>query len=606
MAKSGSTSVTVTNYDTLTFYWEVLNQSPENGYTTVRWRMDLKAGSAGKIISSVAKKWSVTVNGTTYSGTNYVNIGNNETKTLASGTTTIYHIAAKTFSYSFSQQFGINFADEDIGTKTGSGSGVLDAIAITSSISGVGGYLSTKQTINVKQSSTSYTHSIKAICGTSTLYISGNGTTSTSEVIHNRTSIQWTPPADWARQNTTGEYVDVKFVTTTYNGSTVIGTENKAAQYLFPDTAEFYPSVTVTIKDPWGIGKTLGGWVQGQSVLDIYADCEGAYGSTIPRDGVFIEFDGKTYYQKDLIETVNSAGTLPIKISVTDTRGRTTIINREIFVQEYKRPAIYMLTGTRCDEDGELNPLGDHILVTFDARVYGLNNNNTATYYVGWKKITETNHQYKKLDYPSDQYTIHDTYIVPADADSSYVIIFSVLDEIFYEDDTLTRKTIEVSSAKMPWSMMLDGNEIVGMAFNKVAEHEGYIDFGLPVKFDGGGDFVEEQGQKDNWYYRKWHSGLMECQKVLTHSTAVDKAWGSMYVGSTAMARQSYPVAFVSRPVEVASVASGANAVWLFAESGGNGVNGAYASAIYNVCRPSAVSAAGTYYIAIKATGRWK
>lgn len=127
---SGSTSVTVTSWDTLKFSWWENSQSIPNNSTVVGWKMELIAGSSGRIGSTASKTWSVTVNGSTYSGTNTIGISNNSTKTLASGSTTIYHGAdgKKTFSYSFTQQIKITFSGEYISSKSGSGSGTLTTI----------------------------------------------------------------------------------------------------------------------------------------------------------------------------------------------------------------------------------------------------------------------------------------------------------------------------------------------------------------------------------------------------------------------------------------------------------------------------------------------
>ena len=127
---SGSTSVSVTSWDTLKFSWWENSQSITDNYTVIGWKMELVAGSSGRIDSSASKTWSVTVNGTTYSGTNTIGISNNSTKTLASGTTTIYHGSdgKKTFSYSFTQQIKITFSGTYISSKSGSGSGTLTAI----------------------------------------------------------------------------------------------------------------------------------------------------------------------------------------------------------------------------------------------------------------------------------------------------------------------------------------------------------------------------------------------------------------------------------------------------------------------------------------------
>jgi hypothetical protein len=69
------------------------------------------------------------------------------------------------------------------------------------------------------------------------------------------------------------------------------------------------------------------------------------------------------------------------------------------------------------------------------------------------------------------------------------------------------------------------------------------------------------------------------------------------------MSRQNYPFTFAEKPAEFATLLSANSACWLFAESGGNGINGAYASAIYNLCRPTAVTASQTYYINLYAIG---
>lgn len=130
MATSGSTSVAVTSYDTLKFSWSKSSSSTANNTTTINWKMELIATNYGYISSSVAKNWSVNVNGSTYSGTNSVAISNNSTKTLASGSTTISHNSdgSKSFSYSFSQEFKITFSGSKINTISGSGSGTLDTI----------------------------------------------------------------------------------------------------------------------------------------------------------------------------------------------------------------------------------------------------------------------------------------------------------------------------------------------------------------------------------------------------------------------------------------------------------------------------------------------
>ena len=105
MATSGYKDITVTKNHYIRFSWTLKSQSVANNTSTVSWNMKLVADEYGYMVSSTAKNWSVTVNGTKYSGT--VNITHNpgDTLTLASDTTTITHSAdgTKTFNYSFSQ-----------------------------------------------------------------------------------------------------------------------------------------------------------------------------------------------------------------------------------------------------------------------------------------------------------------------------------------------------------------------------------------------------------------------------------------------------------------------------------------------------------------------
>lgn len=130
MATQGSSQIVVTAYDTLFFSWKRTSVSTEDNTSTIEWLLRLGADSNGAISSTVQKAWSVTIDGVTYSGTNTVNIGNNATKTLASGTATIKHNTdgTKSFAFSFSQAFNITFAGSYIGTIAGKGTATLDRI----------------------------------------------------------------------------------------------------------------------------------------------------------------------------------------------------------------------------------------------------------------------------------------------------------------------------------------------------------------------------------------------------------------------------------------------------------------------------------------------
>ena len=127
--------------------------------------------------------------------------------------------------------------------------------------------------------------------------------------------------------------------------------------------------------------------------------------------------------------------------------------------------------------------------------------------------------------------------------------------------------------------------------------------FNVPVTINGGTvPTIVEQGSKNGWNYRKWSNGIGECWTIITSNQSVTTPWGNLYAGS-GFGRQSYPFQFVGKPVEQATLQSGSAAGFLMTESGGNGVNGSYASAVYNIVRPNA--AEGTYYLSLYCIGTY-
>lgn len=465
MATSGSKSIAVTSWDTLKFSWEVTSQSIANNTSTVAWKLQLIATDDGRIDSSASKSWSVTVNGTKYSGTNTVGVANNATKTLASGTTTIAHNSngTKTFSYSFSQEFGITFSGSSIGTKSGSGSGTLPTIARKSSLTASNGTLGTAQTLTVSRFDSDFTHTITYKCG------STSGTVATKS---GSTSISWTPPLTLAAQNTTGTSVSVVFTIETFTGDTSIGTNTKTISCAIP--ASVKPTVSLSVADVYTYRTTYGAYVQGKSKLKIDINAAGSQGSTIKSYNTTI--DGKTYTTASVTTSaLSGSGTLTIKTTVTDSRGRTASTTWDVTVLPYSAPKITSLSVKRCNADGSSNATGAYFKITFSAETTALNSKNTATYTLQYKKASATSYTSKTLtDYAGKYAVTGGTHIFAADT-SAYNIILTAKDA--FSEYT---KTASGSSASMLWSFLAKG---LGMAVGKIAELSGYFDCGFEAIF---------------------------------------------------------------------------------------------------------------------------
>lgn len=465
MATSGSKSVAVTSYNTLKFSWSEKSQSIENNKTTITWTLQLIADSNGRISSSASKNWSVTVNGTKYSGTNTVGVSAGATKTLASGTTTISHNAdgTKTFSYSFSQQFDITFSGSNIGTKTGSGSGTLDTIPRKSTMSVENGTLGTAQTLTIARNSSSFTHTITYTCG------SASGTIATKS---SSTSISFTPPLSLASQNTSGTSVSIKYTITTYNGNTSLGSNSYTKTAAIP--ASVKPSCTISFSDPTGNFTKYGYYLKGKSKLAVTVTATTAHGSAIASYNSTVN---GTRYTSATFTTgfLTASGSANITSTVTDKRGRTATATKAYTTYNYIIPVIAKLAVIRCDSDGKLNEQGDFVKATFSAEVTALNNKNTATYKLKYKKTSATTYTEVNLTELNNVYSVTDgTYIFSADSGSSYDVEIAVTDDF----ETTTRKT----TASTAFTLMNWGAEGESIGFGKVAEYP--FDVGLDARFN--------------------------------------------------------------------------------------------------------------------------
>ena len=469
MATNGSKSISVTSWNTLMFSWEVTGQSIANNTSTVAWKLQLVAESSGRIDSTASKNWSVTVNGTKYSGTNTVGISANTTKTLASNTTTITHGSngTKTFSYSFSQEFDITFSGTNIGTKSGSGSGTLPTIARKSSLTASNGTLGTAQTLTVSRFDSSFTHTITYKCGSAT------GTVATKS---SSTSISWTPPLTLAAQNTTGTSVSVVFTIETFTGSTSIGTNTKTITCAIPDSVK--PTVSLSVSDSLGYASKYGGYIQGMSKFKVTATASGSNGSTIK--SYKATADGKTYTSASFTtDAISGSGTLTISVTVTDSRGRTATASTTATVLTYAAPKITALTVFRCDASGNSSNSGAYLAARFSSSITSLNSKNTATYVLQYKKTTESTYTSKTLTNYTGQHAVSNgLFVFEADTASSYSIVLTATDAF-----GSVGKTATGSSVKRLWSALSKG---LGFAFGKIAEFEGVFEVGFVTRFTGG------------------------------------------------------------------------------------------------------------------------
>lgn len=311
-----SVDVWVSNQITLRFNWSQSSQSIANNNSVVSWNLQL-ISSGGSISSSASKSWNVTVNGSNYSGTNTVGIGTNATKTLASGSTTIGHNAdgSKTFSFSFSQQFDINYSGVGwIGTKYGSGNGTLSTIPRTSSVSASNANIGEAISISIHRASSSFTHTVTyAFCN-----LSGTIATKTSS-----TSLSFTLPTSFYAQIPNAKSSWGRIICDTYNGNTKIGSsECRFDVYVKESTNK--PTMSPTVKDTNATTKALTG--DESKFIRYYSSANFSFGAVAKNSATISTYNLKVGSQS----TANSTGTFQnvdnasFIFSVSDSRGFTT------------------------------------------------------------------------------------------------------------------------------------------------------------------------------------------------------------------------------------------------------------------------------------------
>ena len=489
MATSGSKSVTVTSWDTLKFSWWEISQSISANTTTIGWKMELIAGSDGRISATSESPWSITVNGTKYTGKKNIGIANNSTKELASGTTTIAHNSdgSKSFSYSFSQEFHITFGGNYISTISGSGTGTLDTIprATTPTVSSSSVDMGGKVTINTPRASSSFTHDLAySFAGASYVSIAtGVGT-----------SYSWTTP-DLASKIPSATSGTVTIRCITKNGSTTIGTKTVTMTLKVPTSVVPTISSVATVEATSGLAAQFGAFVKGKSKIKATITAAGAKGSTIKSYST--TFNGKTYTGSTWTSPeVTVSGSLSLVTTVTDSRGRTAKKTTTISVLDYSAPEIYALQVYRVNAEGGADQDGVLIAVRYKYGVAALGNKNTASMKVEYKQSTAT--EWATL--LTGTALSADTTALPASptfsTDYQYDVRLTVSD--WFESSTAY--TTQLQSGAVILDIRADG---LGLGLFKTAEREG-VDFGASPKGAVLGLWeataeIPENGDFNNW-----------------------------------------------------------------------------------------------------------
>ena len=223
------------------------------------------------------------------------------------------------------------------------------------------GTIGEEMLIKVNRYDTSYTHTIVYEFGVESGTLCEYST---------ETTIPWTPQIDLIYQTPNSDKKSGRIIITTYDKYFAeIGSWESELSLSVPDWV--VPSVSATLLDKTNAKPTFGVFVQGVSVVDFIVESSGSYGSSIVKTQRYI--DGVEYNNLP----VSMSGNIMASVVVTDSRGRVSAYDEEIFVQEYQFPQI-SISASRCDHDGTPNETGEYANVAMNLKSYQINGINEA------------------------------------------------------------------------------------------------------------------------------------------------------------------------------------------------------------------------------------
>ena len=438
---------------------------------TVKVTASWTSGSYNKAVGDNGPQanGSVTIDGTAYTFRSTFNDNRTTTgsKVIFTKTLDISHASDGKKTLSVSAWYNTYVSS---GKVSATASKTLTTIPRKSTLSVGNGTLGTEQTLTVTEQASSFTHTIVAKCGSASKTIC---TKSTSN------SIKFTPPLDWAKQNTAGTSLSVTYTITTYSGDTSVGSNSYTKTCSIP--ASVKPTCTVTVSDTTSCNSTYGAYVKGLSKLKVVVTPTTAYDSPIAS---YKTTANSATYTTSSFTTTEISKTTNTKISakVTDKRGRTSDAGEKtITIVDYSKPKINKLSVARCDSDGNSDDQGEFVKITIDATITNINgkNLNNTNYTLQYKKTTDSSYNTIVLDIADKTYSTGEkSYVVAAESGSSYNVQFVVEDS---HDEATRGTTVSTAFTIMHWKA--NG---MGMAVGKVSELDGVFDIGLATRFSGG------------------------------------------------------------------------------------------------------------------------
>lgn len=288
------------------------------------------------------------------------------------------------------------------------------------------------------------------------------------------TALTWTPPLSMAAAIPDKSVQECLVTCTTKYNGTVIGSHTNRIRLHVP--VNVVPVITeAVLSDPNGYPATHQSYIQNKSCVTVTTKAAGVYGSAVV--SVQVSLNGKTYTGNTVTSDVLTAsGSLPVNITVTDSRARTASLQKTIQVLPYAPPQINSSFLWRCTQDGTDADDGNYCLVKWVDTVHP-DWHSSRSVQLSYKKAAEGDAAYKAYTGSFTQQTsaVQTTVLtdpIPMSSDDAYTIRITVSDAL----DTAVR-ILTLSTGYTVMDIDGSGKKI---AFGKVADTDG-LEIALPT-----------------------------------------------------------------------------------------------------------------------------
>lgn len=454
-------------------WFYVILTADENSYSvennTSNVTVNIIIQTSSYISSSYSKPYSISANGQTSSGSDYISVSGGNLL-AASATFNVGHNSDGTGYLSASCYQYLNLSSGNYGYKESaslSGGMSLTTIPRASEVSIDGAGSSESNRVELG-STMSIVNTKKNSSFVDDLYYKWYSDSRTGIQGDAGTPYVWTVPTSFATNlpNATTGWGTIVCSTGTAGDATWVGSKECYFYVHVPDT--YVPTIdSVAITDSNNYLTTYGGYIKGRSSLTIVTTAAGVLSSTI--SSCALSFGTKTYSGLSVSGIVpDTAGSISVSSVVTDSRGRTATNTQTITVLDWSAPSLTNVICERCDSDGTDNPDGSYAKLSWDSSISSLNSHNVKTCQVATKLSTAT-------DYGTAT-TQTSPYIFAANGDNAYDIKLTVSDNFA----TVTATT-SINTTFSLIDYLADGT---GVAFGKAASLSNTLDCGLTPKFD--------------------------------------------------------------------------------------------------------------------------